>query len=84
MSHQKLGVTTFEVETLTGEVISMSVLIVPSIAAPIQNTISSSVYKMPHLRELRLAHPVTSEHNFHISLLIGANHYWSFVQDDIV
>ena len=55
MSHQKLGVTTIAVETLSGEVISMSVLIVPSIAAPIQNTISSSVCKMPHLRELRLA-----------------------------
>ena len=30
------------------------------------------------------ASSVTSERNFHISLLIGADHYWSFVQDDIV
>ena len=74
LSHQKLEVTTIAEETLSGEVISMSVLIVPSIAAPIHDSISASLYKMPHLRELRLAHPVTSECSFHILLLtiIGA------------
>ena len=84
MTHQKLGVTTIEIETLAGELISMSVLIVPSIAAPIQNSISTSVYNMPHIQHLKLAHPVTSEHNFAISLLIGADYYWNFVQDGIV
>ena len=46
---QKLGVTTVEVETESGELIPISVLIVPSIAAPIQNLVSTSVYTMPHL-----------------------------------
>ena len=83
-THQKLGVATIEIETLSGELISMSVLIVPTIAAPIQNSISTSVYNMPHIQHLTLAHPVTSEHNFAISLLIGTDYYWNFVQDDIV
>ena len=84
MTHQKLGVATIEKETLSSESISMSVLIVPSIAAPIQNSISTSVYNMPHIRHLKLAHPLTSERNFVTSLLIGTNYYWNFVQDDIV
>ena len=84
MTHQKLGVTTIEIETISGELISMSVLIVPTIAAPIQNCISTSVYNMPHIQHLTLAHPVTSEHNFDISLLIGTDYYWNFIQDDIV
>jgi len=83
MIRQKLRVATIEVETLSGEPISMSVLIVPSIVAPIQNSISTSVYNMPHIRHLKLAHPVSSERNFAISLLIGTDYYWSFVQDDI-
>ena len=39
---------------------------------------------MPYLQGLELAHPVTSEHNFEISLLIGTDYYWSFIQDHIV
>ena len=31
-----------------------------------------------------MAHPVTREENFEISLLIGADHYWDFVEDHII
>ena len=81
---QKLGVATVEVETESSELIPISVLIVPSIAAPIQNLVSTSVYTMPHLRDLKLAHPITSDKNFTISLLIETDHYWSFVEDHII
>ena len=37
-SLKQLGVTTFNIETLEGEQISLSVLLVPMIAAPLQNT----------------------------------------------
>ena len=56
----------------------------PSIAAPIQNLVSTSVYTMPHPRDLKLAHPVTSGNNFTISLLTGTDHYWSFVEDHFI
>jgi len=36
---------------------------------------------MPYLQDLKLAHPVTSEHNFEISLLIRTDYYWLFVQN---
>ena len=82
--HQKLGVTTVEIETVTGELISISALIVPTIAAPIQNVVLISVSTMPHLRGLKLSHPVTSHKNFTVSFLIGTDYYWKFVQDTII
>ena len=39
---------------------------------------------MPHLRGLKLAHPVTSDENFAIYLLIGADHYWDIVEDTVI
>jgi len=36
------------------------------------------------LQGLKLAQPVTAEGNFAISLLIGTDYYWKFVQDHIV
>jgi len=83
-SHQELGMETVEIEMLSGELIPVSVLIIPSIVAPIQSTVNSSVRSMSYLQGLRLAHPVTFDHQFKISILIGTDHYWTFVQDHIV
>ena len=55
LTQQKLGTTMMEVETESGELIPLSVLIVPSISAPIQNSISTSVRCMPHLRGLKFS-----------------------------
>ena len=38
---------------------------------------------MPHLKGLKLAHPVSSG-NFEINLLVGADFYWDIVQDKII
>ena len=83
-SYQDLDIATVEVETVTGERIAMSVLAIPSIAAPIQSSVNLSVRNTLYLRGLNLAHPVTSEQNFEISLLVGTDCYWSFIQDHIV
>lgn len=83
-TYQQLAVATVEVETNSGELIPISVIVVPSIAAPIQNSICASVESTPHLQGLKLAHPVTPDKDFKISLLIGTDYYWSFVQDHIV
>ena len=48
-THQKPGVATVQIETESGEFIPISVLTVPSIAAPIQNSVSSTLCSMPHL-----------------------------------
>ena len=70
--------------TNNGDAVPLSVLVVPHIATPLQNTVSISVTRLLHLRDLQLAHPLTAEREFEISLLVGADHYWDIVEDHIV
>ena len=67
-----LPVATINVVTTRGKNIPLRVLMVEKIATPLQNHLSRQIQDMPHLRGLKLAHPVTSDENFAISLLIGA------------
>ena len=39
---------------------------------------------LPHLKGLQLANPVTDSDEFLVSILIGVDYYWSFVQDHII
>ena len=83
-SLQTLDVATVQVETLAGELIPISVLIVPTIATPISNSYHLALNTLPHLKGLKLATPITINKEFTISILIGTDHYWSFVQDRII
>ena len=71
-------------QSLAGEQIPVSALVVPHIATPLQNSFQACVNKILHLKGLVLAHPITKEENFEISLLIGADHYWDFVENHII
>lgn len=44
----------------------------------------SPVEHFPYLQGLSLAHPITHTSDFEISLLIGADFYWSKVEDQII
>ncbi|XP_065918800.1 uncharacterized protein [Dysidea avara] len=81
---RRLARATVLIQTLNKGHIPISVLIVPKLAAPIRNSIRAHLDKLPYLQELPQAHPVTSDENFHISILIGADYYWQFIQDRIV
>lgn len=83
-THTNLPTGIIQIHTLTGDKIPISVLIVPRIAPPLQNTLRTSLQQVPHLKGLQLAHPITENENFEISVLIGADHYWSFVQDHVI
>jgi len=54
-----LGVTTVNIEALTGEQIPLSILVVPVIAAPLHNVYHHHLRYMSYLQGLRLANPVT-------------------------
>ena len=56
----------------------------PKPAAPVCNSTRACLSQLPYLSGLTLAHPVTNDENFHISVLIGADLYWEFIQDHIV
>ena len=79
-----LDVAIIDLLTRCGETVQLSVLIVPFIAMPLQDTFSVSVTSLPHLCGLQLAHPLTAEGKFEISLLVGADHYWDIVGDHVV
>ena len=82
---QCLDVTTVNIVSHMGEMIPLSVLVIPKIAAPLHCITSSNLRELPYLRNLTLAHPIMKEDSqFDISLLIGVNHYWKIVQDHIV
>ena len=79
-----LDKATISLETESQEKIQMEVIIVPKIAAPIHMKGYAKVKNLSYLQGLHLAHPVTHNEQFNISLLIGADHYWSVVQDEII
>ena len=58
-------------------------LIVPTIAVPLGNRQRDAV-SLPYLRGLKLAHPLTGEDIFSISLLIGADKYWDIVGNRVI
>jgi len=75
---------TVHVVAIFGEVNPIRVLIVPVIAKSLANRRRQSVNNLKYLRSLRLAHPVTADDSFQISLLIGADFYWHIVADETV
>ena len=80
----RFAVTSISIHTLNGGKIPISVLIVPKLTAPIRNSIRTNLDQFPYLQELTLAHPITSDENFHVSVLIGADYFWQFIQDQVV
>ena len=83
-TNKTLHTGVIDVHTLSGDKIPVSVLIVPKIAPPIQNYVRTSLNHLPHIMGIKLAHPVTDEVNFEISILIGADYYWTFVEDHTI
>ena len=81
---KRLAVASIPIQTLNKGHIPASVLIVPKLAAPIHNSVQTHLDKLPYLQGFPLAHPVTSDENFQISILIRADFYRQFIQDRIV
>ena len=70
-----------EIHALSGDKIPISVLVVPRIAPPIQKSMHASLMHLPHIMGIKLAHPFTDDENFELSILIGADYYWTLVED---
>ena len=83
-STRELRTTTVFIETENSRKIPIEVLIVPTIAVPIHNHMRYINRNMDYLKGLRLAHPVTKDDYFEISLLIGADYYWNFIEDKVI
>ena len=80
----KFDVATINLQTISGHLIPLKVLIVPTIAAPIHTVDQRSITNLPYLNGLRLAHPLSTTEQFSITLLIGADQYWKIVEDHVI
>ena len=80
----KVDVTTVYLIAISGERIPLSVLIVPTITAPLQRVATTSFTELPYLQGVHLAHPITTGDRPEITLLIGADQYWNVVEDHII
>ena len=81
---RRLPLVTLNVVTTSGEKIPLRVLVVEKIATPLQTHLQQGVEHLPHLRGLKLAHLITPDESFDVSLLIGADHYWDLVEDHVI
>ncbi len=78
---RNLDVATICTETESSQNIPIQAFIVPEIPTPLQNLLRTATHTYPYLQGLKLAHPVTDNEDFEISLLIGADHYSDIVED---
>jgi len=78
--------TNIELITTAGDKISLSVLVVPKIATllKIPSLSCQSIQSLLYSQERDLAHAITHTSDFEITPLIGADIYWSLVQDQII
>ena len=80
----QVNVALVNLVTMTGQSIPLTVLVVPWIAIPLQNTVTFNVAHLPHLQNLSLAHPLSADKEFDVFLFVGVDHYWDIVDDAIV
>ena len=83
-SSRSLAVVTMFVHTLNDSLIPISVLIIPKLAAPIRNSVRTHLRSIPYLQKLPLAHPVTGDENFEISVLIGAGNLYKIILFEVM
>ena len=83
-SNQTLPVATVHLETTEGTEIPISVLITPRIAQPLRNLPFTYVKQLSYLKDLRLNHAMSDNDNINTSMLIGADTYWSIVQETVI
>lgn len=68
-----------------GQPVNKEAIILDHIANPIQNPHRIAVLQLPQVRGLQLGHPKThAEPLFPVDILLGADHFWSIVTNQIV
>ncbi|XP_045023522.1 uncharacterized protein LOC123467802 [Daphnia magna] len=62
--------------------IYIKAIVVDQVAKPLEDKHRERINSLPHLKKLDLAHPTIKNDIFNIELLIGADFYWSIVEDE--
>lgn len=83
-SVRSMDTATVLLKTDSGSNIPMNVLIVPTIAVPLNIRLYKQAVDLPYLRQLKLAHPVPVDYISEISVLIGADYFWQIVENIVI
>ncbi|XP_006825640.1 uncharacterized protein LOC102802966 [Saccoglossus kowalevskii] len=63
---------------------AINLLVVDEISDNLDNYLTHDLRNIKHLRNLELAHPLSSGTHMDIDVLIGADHYWDYVSSHII
>ena len=69
-----------QLELINGKQKDMSTLVVPKISCPRKKFVDKTVYNYDHLEDFKFAHTI-EKGVFEIDMLVGADYYWSIVED---
>ena len=83
-SVKRIDTATIYLETTQEETIPIRVIIVPTIAAPLTTYTGANVRDLPHLKGLPLAQVNIDDSPFTVDILVGADHYWDIVENEVI
>ncbi|XP_057374753.1 uncharacterized protein LOC130695607 [Daphnia carinata] len=75
-------VVEFGIEVKDKTLVALRAIVIDYLVDPLDNKYRQNLKRLPHLRDLDLAHPYTGEDLFPVDLLIGADFYWGFIGGD--
>ena len=83
-SVKRIDTATIYLETAQEETMPIRVIIVPTTAAPLTTYTGTNVRDLPHLKGLSLAQINVHDSPFTVDILVGADHYWDIVENEVV
>ena len=80
---RNVSLVNVQLELIDGKRKDMPTLVVPNISCPMKNFVNKTVQNYDYLKDLKLAHSI-EKGVLEIDMLIGADYYWSIVEDKII
>ena len=83
-SIKRIDTAIIYLETSQEGTILIRLITVPTIAAPLPTYTGANVRGFLHLKGLSLAHINVHDSPFTVDILVGADHYWDIVENEVV
>ncbi|XP_045023635.1 uncharacterized protein LOC123468017 [Daphnia magna] len=77
-------VVQFSIIDRHGSPIVVQAIVIPHIVDPLSDPHRAELLSLPHLKRLKLAHPVSTKSTFEVDILVGADTYWNIVGDQVI
>lgn len=78
------NVVKFSIIDRHGSPIGVQAIVILHIVDPLSDPHRAELLSLPHLKKLKLAHPVSTKSTFEVDILVGADTYWNIVGDQVI